>query len=871
MGSIRGLAAGVAVTGGGVASRLLLTSVAKIERKYNEIESTVKRIRWYQKYANQSILNNGEFIEESRKNNVEYKYNKQVARILIPVDFGTKKVKRKIPNIFGVPISVYRRIDMGVRWVEVSFIDTSTFQKYRKNDVPSGKTFTLNNPFISLGSTQSTNIVRGILSAPLSDDIMNRNADTVNITIVSGDNALMNGSFVARIIDSSTVEYKLNNTPSIDTSDGAILSTLIAPLTPTKSDVDPDNIRVTYNMPHLPFDDELRDKIFNDFGPFDQSTYSNKSRGGDYTITDTGAINIDDTIPGWEIFKESSKEISHMREGIDVYNKTEFLLKILHDEFGKSRVNIIETTRSFQDQEYLQLGGSVSSFLSWHNYGLAIKIVITEKDGITAIKDGSADFMRLLDIAEAFCEGAKQGAFGTPMNVVWCGQLVTGPDIFGWEFLPIGVGHKDAIKFRDSAYQQKDAVIDNAFVNVTANNYIIPAGTTPPLDGTPYILDGSKGVLDGIVINNEVWVHPKYINNYVIPNELILKDVQEFLLLIKGKMNANGTELTGRKKISEWKSKNPRSFKQLVLFYGLTGSLSITRKLLSGDYIEKFQNMVNTLAEKDPVTFVKRYLGDVEYANVKIYLEDLSDSSYITLSDGTLTTPVLEARSIHPEGSGNTFGQKQVDYGSVQFGQFQDGVFIPEGDDRIIEIKTTQPVIDGYVNGVPFENDAVLLHTLIANQIVEEFNAIKEAFNTLSIKFMHDKFFEGSNSTLADLVENEFGVIKTQDIMTFEDLRKMYDRISINNKKTDGDGGVRGAGANIEAQNENADIGFEVDRNKIHSVFEKLVSNSQLTGIKRASLTKEKPIIEPLANGVKVEDVIQDIQNRRIPRVRDIL
>jgi hypothetical protein len=865
MGNIRAVAALTAVTGGASVAALVMTTLRTIERRFDDLDYTIKRIRWFQKYTNQSVFDNGGFISENRLGIADFNYNRQMSRILIPVDFGTKKVKYKKKNFFGFKYNAYKRIDLGIRWVELSFIDTSTFSKYRKNEVSTGKSFTLNIPFTSIDVLPTGDTVRGTLLNVLPDDIMDRDQTTVNITISDPNIDEFNGEFVATIIDDSTIEFVV--VTNVTSSSGVTLVSLLAPLMPTEPENDPENIRVTYNMPHLPFDDELRDKIFNDFGPFDQSAYSNKSRGGDYTVSDTGEIINDDDIPGWEIFKDSSKEISAMREGIDIYNKTEFLFKILQDEFGRSRVNIIETSRSFQDQEYLQLGGSVSSFLSWHNYGLAIKIVITQEDGITPIKDGTADQMRLLNVAEGFCEGAKNGAFGNPMNVVWCGQLVTGPDLFGWEFLPIGVDHKDALKFRDSIYQQKDPVVDNSYVNVTANNYIIESGAEVPDDNSPYILASSKGITDGIKINDEYWVHPKYIINYTIPSELILKDVQEFLLLVKGKMNANGTSLIGRKKISEWKSKNPRSFTQLVLFYGLTGSLSTTRKLLSGDYIEKFQNMVNTLSEKDPVRFVKRYLGDDQYANIKIYLEQLSDSSYINLSDGTMTTPVLEARSSHPEGSGNTFGQKQVDYNSVEFGQFQNGVFIPEGDDRIIELKTTEPVIDGYVDGVAYESDAVLLHTLIANQIVDEFDSIKEAFNTLSIKFMHDKFFEGSNSSFANLLENEFGVISTQDVMTFDALRKMYNRIAINSKKTDNDGGVRGAGANIEAQNETDDI----DRNKIQSVFEKLVSNSQLTGIKRASLTKEKPLIEPLANEIKVEDVIEDIQNRRIPKVCDIL
>src|SRR5690606_17832601 len=99
---------------------------------------------------------------------------------------------------------------------------------------------------------------------------------------------------------------------------------------------------------------ELRDKIFDDFGPFDQSEYANKRRGGDFKMLNGNIIENSD-IPGWQIFNPSSKLISDMRGGIDVYNKVQFLLKILQDEFGESRVNLIETTRSSKDQDYLQL------------------------------------------------------------------------------------------------------------------------------------------------------------------------------------------------------------------------------------------------------------------------------------------------------------------------------------------------------------------------------------------------------------------------------------------------------------------------------------------------------------------------------------
>lgn len=868
----------------------LAISIQQVMRNFDILDVVIKRIKWFQKFTNQSVFENGEMIYDKKKQygndiidsysvipgtNLRspdgrladhiFPYNKQMARILIPVDFGTKKEKYKAKTPFGFSYTAYRKIDMGVRWVEVRFIDTKTYTKYRKNNTPSGNQLIIDIPFTTM-VVQDSNTVIGVLSESLPDSVMDRNPDAVSVTVSGAFNDEFNGTFSGRVISDTSIEYTLSGDTVVSGTVNGILDSMVIPYAPTQQSDDPRNIRVTYNMPHLPFDAELRDKIFDDFGPFDQSEFANKRRGGDFEMLNGNIIENND-IPGWQIFKPSSKLISDMRGGIDVYNKVQFLLKILQDEFGESRVNLIETTRSSKDQDYLQLGGPASTFLSWHNFGLAVKIVITQEDYITPIVDGSDDLLRLLEIADAFVAGARNGDFGTPMNVVWCGQLVTGPDLFVWEFLPIGVGHKDALKFRDSALQQKDAIVDNAYVNVTARGYVLSKGQEPPEDA-PYIRAEAKGMQEAIVINGEYWVHPKFIKNYTIPSNLILRDLQEFLTLIQVKMSSNGTQLVGRKKISEWKAKNPKSFTQLVLFYGLTGALSTTRSLLSGDYIEKFQSLVNSLAEKDPVAFVKRYLGDDQYNNIKIYIEDLSDSSYINLSDGTLVTPVLEARSKHPEGSGNTFGQKQIDYTTVEFGQYQNGVFIPEGDDRIIEIKTAEPVISGYIDGNAVEGDAALLHTLIANQIVEEFKTIKDNFNNLSIKFMHDKFNDGSNVSLTPLLENEFGVIKTQDILTFDEMRDMYKRIGINSTKSEVDGTVRGAGANIESQNED---GGDTNRNKNQSVFEKLVSTSQLNGVRLAKLTREKPVIEELANNVKVEEVIAEIQKKKVPNVRDIL
>ena len=143
----------------------------------------------------------------------------------------------------------------------------------------------------------------------------------------------------------------------------------------------------------------------------------------------------------------------------------------------------------------------------------------------------------------------------------------------------------------------------------------------------------------------------------------------------------------------------------------------------------------------------------------------------------------MDARSTHKEGNGNTFGQKQIDFNSVEFGQYQNGVFINESNAKIITIKTDIAVITGYDdNGNPLSGDTRLIHSLIADQLYEEFKQILNNFNNLKIKFMYDSFYNSPNYKQLDVLENEFGVINTQDLLTFPQLRDMYARIKINNQ-----------------------------------------------------------------------------------------
>lgn len=865
----------------------------------DSLNETIAKIERYETWTNESIFpyNAGTdaakfyFTDQTSgippKNFNNFEWDKRVARVLVPVDFGFKRVKKK-RKTFGFTFTSYDYEDLGVRWVYINLIDTSTFTNYRKNNTPRGKTTPIDSSITnwSISNTTPNSPVQGTIT--VADEI---DWESLGINVgdsgffVEIDGALppaLNGYWQGTATSENTIFLIMNSvttagepfpTNALDGFFGTLTS-IITPFQVTQPDENKTPILIDYNIPYLPDDDKLRDLAFTEYGPFDQSQFAVRTRSGGGTVPklmpdgSIEEVNEDNVPAGWEIFPDSSKEVEDMRDGIDIYNKVNFLLRILIQEFGESRVRLVETTRSHRDQNYLQLGGPSSNFLSWHNFGLAARIIVTQGSTVEPIEEGSEDFFKLFDIAESFTAGAANGDYGEPCNVVWCARLVAGSDIFDWEFLPIGVGHKEAWKFRDAAYAQQDPYYANAYVNVdrrvsgTTAVSVLEPNDTPPTQG-PYIFKNSKAYREAIVIRNERYVDPKKIPRYPIPSNLVLKDLQEFLFLIQNKQDANGTDIGGKRTPDEWKSKNPHSFEQLIIYYSMIGNFSSARTLISGDYVRKFEQLVVSIAQLNPVAFVRAYLGEAEYQNVRISVEESGDNSFISLADGKYTTPVLEFRSIVPERSGNTFGQAQVDFDDVEFGQYQNGVFVPEDSDDIIVIKTNEPVLSGYEqdeqdNITISGGDAFILHSLIAQQIVESFNVVKDGWLNIDFKLMHDRITESPNSRLIPVLENEFGTIMSQDLLTFSQLREMYQRIAINSKKRYVDSGVLGVGVDIEnPENE--------------SVFEKLVSNSQLSGIKKVKLSNESLIEDEPVRQIDVEKVVDEINRRNTPNVRDIL
>jgi hypothetical protein len=512
--------------------------------------------------------------------------------------------------------------------------------------------------------------------------------------------------------------------------------------------------------------------------------------------------------------------------------------------------------------------------------------------------------------------------------------LATGPNIFVWEFLPIGIGHKDAVKFRDAFLNQIDPLeavipinVDNGIaINSNVINRIELPSSEYELDSyikSNYnsLSDDFKSDIDALyrfekilpeqfiydekvniyrrvftIVNNvkpsisimsseyknafiydgNHYVSPININNYQFHNELVLKDIQEFMFTILTKFKANGSSLREDQRMIDWKLNNPISFNQMILFYGLIGSNEVVRSLLSYDYYNSYADML-AYADQNPVQFVKDVLGLTNYLNIKIIPKDGFESAYISLVDGKMSMPILQCRSIQPESHKNMFGSEQADYLTIEFGQVRDGEFIPETytdeygnvvKNVMEETRSSSPVISGYapdgsiigLEGYTTNSgdiiscgDAYWLHVAIKNNIVSEFDKIKSSFNEFNAKLLYDNFDNGSSDKQ---IENEFGLIASQDLLSFDDLLDVYRKLKINTV------GVNTLGDSVGVENDN-----DGDPNRNQSVYEKLVSTTQFTGIQFSRNNTEKFTVEPQSK--KLEQILTNLTGKKID-VRDI-
>ncbi|MEI6297944.1 MAG: hypothetical protein WCO84_10015, partial [bacterium] len=333
----------------GVPNPVLVVIIQSIGASLREdkarIELLERKIKWYEKYTNESVFDNNEYLGTYKRNDDAqpnpmpvdlFAYDKQLARILLPVDFGYKKKKKKIAG--GLSVTIKENI--GIRWVEMLFIDSAVLDNHRPSTSIPGKKQTINKP-ITVINTNNTTLNSDIeVTIQVPNHGIALTTKNLTVTISGYSTSWLIGTHPAYLIDSQTIKYYTTVTePGTGNTGGILVSVIIPPPATQKTDKKTP-VRIEYTMAHLPPDGEISKKSFQLFGPFDQSKYASRSRGTNATITNNG----------FEIFPSSSKELSSMRSGIDVYNKVAFLMKALINEFGESRVKLIECSRSVQDQ-----------------------------------------------------------------------------------------------------------------------------------------------------------------------------------------------------------------------------------------------------------------------------------------------------------------------------------------------------------------------------------------------------------------------------------------------------------------------------------------------------------------------------------------
>lgn len=832
--------AGGALSAAVIASRLsAVDAVLDASASFN---SAVTAIKWYELYTKESVFLYRQYCGSDGPSQTQDasgissggipEYKSVPARLIVPCSMY-RKVKTRRRDLFGRKRTKWIKKNIGVRWVEIRFVDTTVFSRYVQN--PDDGTTAVSVNMQGTLNADATGQGTVTLSGSLPDSVSGHSDAEFSFDGIPG----IDSSYYYGCTVNSGTEIVISDADYNGPAGSfpcTVLNARVRPL-PTQSSGALSDVTVAYSMPHLPYDSEILDYAYKTYGPLDRSPYAIWDRDlVGATVRDDGSYREE----GWSAFHATSSDISAMRAGIDVYGKVSVLLSFLKSAFGDDRVQLLCTSRSMDDQDSISCGGDESSMLSWHNYGLAARIRILSGDGISVIKDGDSDYRKLVDIAEAFETAAYSGKLGTPVNAVWCGRLVVGADPFDWEFLPVGVFHKDAPAFRDALLSREDPVQALGYVDAGSES-----------DAVRYS--------GGIVAGGRVYVRPSEKEGYSVRTGIPLKDVREFIDMIRLRMSAYGRTLDGRGDMSEWKVRNPDSFAQLLVYYGMTGDVGTVRALLGGEYADAYQPLLSMYYESDPVTFVRQYLGDA-YGDAVVTVDGLDDGSHIRLSDGRLVMTMQSARSSIGMQTDNIFGQKQAGRGDMEFGQWNDGVFVPETEAVVTVYVTDDPVISGYSSGVASYGDAAYLHSVVASQIKTELEGIKAAFDGLSAPLMFDSMETGPNSQYVSMLENEFGLISAQDLLPYDKLRNTYAQNDINARVAASDGTALGAGANEEDRDASAE-----------SIFEKMVSNAQLTGIRTAKLTKEHVTVSSSAAGITTEQFASIIKNGKVPSAKDIM
>jgi hypothetical protein len=485
---------------------------------------------------------------------------------------------------------------------------------------------------------------------------------------------------------------------------------------------------------------------------------------------------------------------------------------------------------------------------------MAAKILVYQADGITPIADKSDDMKRLVKVARAFTDICADGRVGTPCNVVWCGLLTINPSLFDWEFLPIGVGHKDAFRFREALMMQKDPVKECSYVDVDAEGLVKPAR---PDESIPYILSTSSAYRNATVVNGHHFVSPDRIINYSTPSDIVLYDMVEYIDLINLKLAANGNTLGDRNNMYEWKSVNDSACSQLIRYFALTNNIKSAKALIAGDFVEKYQAIEDAYYSKSAIEYVRNMLGD-HYGEAYVTINSMPDAGFVSLSNGKMYIKPHDQIPDNVPTMLDMHGQQRVDSEHIKRGVWRKGIFYGLDEIDIPYVESDGPVIEGYVNGTASYGEAMMLHQTVASELHAAFVDIRDTFERYNGIVMYDRFRDGPNSDKFEQLENEFGAIAAQDLMSFDDLESMLAQDNINRL------------ADIESNGERNGVGRDKG-DGISGIYEKVVNNAQMAGMRKVVKTRERMHITDRGNGLTPGEIYRAVMEGRAPGANELM
>jgi hypothetical protein len=316
-------------------------------------------------------------------------------------------------------------------------------------------------------------------------------------------------------------------------------------------------------------------------------------------------------------------------------------------------------------------------------------------------------------------------------------------------------------------------------------------------------------------------------------------------------MNANGNTLGDRGNIYEWKTLNDSACSQLIRYFALTNNIKSAKALIAGDFVEKYQAIEDAFYSTSTVDYVKNMLGE-HYEDVYITIDSMNDAGFISLSNGKMYIKVHDQIPDNVPTMIDMHGQQRVDSNHIKRGVWRNGVFYGLDEIEIPYTESDGPVIEGYVDGVASYGEAIFLHKSVASALHEAFLNIRDMFERYQGAVMYDRFQDGPNASRFNQLENEFGAIAAQDLMDFDELEAMLAQDDINKR---------------------ADIESNGDRNGLidGSIYEKVVNNAQLAGMRKAVKTNERIHITDKGNGLTPGEIYRAVMEGRAPGANDLM